>query len=137
MTRNVRKVSQNTLLYTFCFSHFASLSCEFGVYEKCVVVKSAIQFSYFAGILRMFLRNTPRNAKHSLYTFRISGEFRVLLMPQKNKPRNPLSFYVNASHGAKCEKQKKGRKVQKKWGEIARCTLFVFRSLCPFSYVLR
>ncbi len=33
-----------------------------------------------------FSRNTPRNTKHSLYIFRISCKFRVLLMPRKNKP---------------------------------------------------
>ncbi len=42
-------------------------------------------------ILRMFSRKTPRNMKHSLYTFRISCKFRVLLMPQKIK-QNPLSL---------------------------------------------
>ncbi len=40
----------------------------------------------------MFSQNTPRNTKHSLYTFRISCEFRVLLMLRKNKPQNPLTF---------------------------------------------
>ncbi len=48
------------------------------------IVRPAIYFliSYFAGTLR----NTPWNTKHSPYTFRISCEFCVLLMPRKNKP---------------------------------------------------
>ncbi len=50
----------------------------------------------------MFLRNTPQNTKHSLYNFRISREFRVLLMPQKITPRNPMTFPVNAYPRAKC-----------------------------------
>ncbi len=61
----------------------------------------------------MFLGNTPRNMKHSLYTFRISCEFRVLLMPRKNKPQNPLTFRANADPNAKYEKQKKGHKIKK------------------------
>ncbi len=52
--------------------------------------------------------------KHSLYTFHISREFRVSLMPQKNKLRNPMIFFANASHSAKCEKQKKECETQKK-----------------------
>ncbi len=60
--------------------------------------------SHFTGISRMFLRNTPQNTKHSLYSFRISYKFRVLLMPRKNKPQNPLNFCANADCGAKCKK---------------------------------
>ncbi len=70
--------------------------------------------SHFAGILWMFSQNTPQNMEYSLYTFRISCEFRVLLIPRKNKTRNPLSCRVNADPGTKCKKQKKGRKTQKK-----------------------
>ncbi len=43
---------------------------------------------------KCFSQNTLRNMKHSLYTFRISCEFRVLLMPRKNKPQNPLAGYI-------------------------------------------
>ncbi len=71
-------------------------------------IRLAIHFSHF-----VFSRNTPRNTKHSLYTFHISCEFRVLLMPRKNKPRNPLTFRVNAGTGAKCEKPKKGTRNAK------------------------
>ncbi len=66
---------------------------------------------HFTGISRMFSRNTPGNTKHLLYTFRISCEFRVLLMPQKNKPQNPLTFCVNADPGVKCCKMWKAKKV--------------------------
>ncbi len=65
--------------YTFCISHFVSIS-------------------------RMFLRNTPQNTEHTLYTFRISCEFSVLLMLRKNKPQNSLTFCANANPGAKYEK---------------------------------
>ncbi len=47
---------------------------------------------HFLGILQMFSRNTPQNMKHSRYSFHISCKFCALLMPQKNKPRNPLIF---------------------------------------------
>ncbi len=49
---------------------------------------------YTFRISRVFLQNTPQNTKHSQYTFRISCKFRVLWMPQKNKPRNPLASYT-------------------------------------------
>ncbi len=77
----------------------------------------------------MFSRSTPRNTKHLPYTFHISGQFCVLLMLRKNKPRNPLSFRTNANHGVKREKRKKGRETQKKWRKIPRYTLsfFAFR----------
>ncbi len=39
---------------------------------------------------------------------------RVLLMPQKNKPPNPLTFRTNDNPGVKCENQKKGCKMRKK-----------------------
>ncbi len=63
--------------------------------------------SHFEGISWVFSWNTPRNTKHSPYTFRISCEFRVLLMPQRNKPRNPVTFRTNADPGAKCKKRRK------------------------------
>ncbi len=56
---------------------------------------------HYAGISLVFLRNTPQNTKHSPYTFHISRKFRVLLIPQKNKSRNPLTFFVNADPGVK------------------------------------
>ncbi len=71
-----------------------------------------------------FSRNTPQNTKYLLYTFRISYKFRVLLMPQKNKPRNPLSFRANVDPGAKCEKS--GAKYPR----------YTFRFLRPFSGIL-
>ncbi len=43
-----------------------------------------------------------------------SWEFRVLIMPRKNKPQNHLTFCANANPGTKCEKRKKrGMKCQK------------------------
>ncbi len=57
--------------------------------------------------------------KHSLYTFRISCGFRVLLMPRKNKPQNPLTFLMNGRpwcemlQNAKSEKKKGGSKCEK------------------------
>ncbi len=77
-------------------------------------VRLAIYFSYFACILRMFLRNTPQNMKHSLYTFRILCQFRVLLMPWENKPQSPLTFHANANPGTKWEKQKTRCETRKK-----------------------
>ncbi len=75
------------------------------------LLRPAIHFSYFV----KFLQNTPENTKHSIYTFHISGELRVLLMPRKNKPRNTLTFRKNADLGAKyCEKPKKRRETRKK-----------------------
>ncbi len=58
----------------------------------------------------MFLRNIPQNTKHSLYTFRISCEFCVLLLLQKNKPQNPLTFRANADPGTKCCEMRKVKK---------------------------
>ncbi len=95
------------------------------------------QISHFAGISQMFLRNTPQNTKRSLYTFRISCEFHILLMPQKNKPQNPLTFCANADPSTKCEKRKKRPKMRKKWCEIRRSTLFIFRILWSCSRILR
>ncbi len=72
---------------------------------------------YTFHISQMFLRNTRQNTKHPLYTFRISCEFRVLLMPRKNIPRNPLTFRANANPDAKCcemQKTKKGVQNAKK-----------------------
>ncbi len=59
----------------------------------------------------MFSQNTPQNTKHLLYTFCISGEFCILLMPQKNKPRNPLSFCAKCYEMRKVKKR--GAKLEK------------------------
>ncbi len=92
---------------------------------------------YFKADYRLFDSwNTPQNAKHSLYTFRISGEFRILLMLRKNKPWNPF-FCANVQPGTKCEKQKKSCEMRKKWRDIPRYTLFVFRVSQPFSHISR
>ncbi len=86
-----------------------------------VLLRPAICFSNVASV---FLRNPLRNTKHSLYTFRISCKFRVLLISRKNKAENLFSFCANANPGVKyCEMRKKGR-------EIPRYTLFVFRVFC-------
>ncbi len=68
---------------------------------------------YFMVILRMFSQNTPWNTKLSLYTFRILCEFCVLLMPWKNKPRNPLSFCANADPGTNAKSEKRDMKYEK------------------------
>ncbi len=81
-----------------------------------------LPLSYKAGdtlfafcILRVFSWNTPWNIKHPLCTFHISCEFRVLLISQKNKPRNPLIFRVNADTAAKyCKVRKQERKMRRK-----------------------
>ncbi len=67
---------------------------------------------------------THHEIRNSLYTFRISCEFCVLLMPWKCKPWNLLSFCLN-DPGVKCEKRKKGC-------EIPRYILFVFCISRPF-----
>ncbi len=61
----------------------------------------------------MFSRYTPRNTKHSLYTFQISCKFCVLLMLRKIKPQNPLTSRVNADLGAKCCNVKSKRRGAK------------------------
>ncbi len=70
--------------------------------------RPAIHFSYFA--FRKYFRETPQNTKHSLYTFRVSYEFCVLLMLQKNKPQNSFTFRTNADPGARCYKMQKAKK---------------------------
>ncbi len=68
--------------------------------------------------------------KHKTLTthFHISCEFRVLLMPQKSKPPNPLSFRANADTGVKCCEMRKAKKV----AQNTPLYTFHFRSLCPF-----
>ncbi len=47
---------------------------------------------------------THHEIRNTIYTFRISRKFRVLLMPWENKPQNPLTFRANADSGTKCKK---------------------------------
>ncbi len=93
---------------------------------------------FVSDISRMFSQNTTkcetlRNAKHSLYTFRISGEFGVLLMPQKNKQRNPLSFCANADPGAKCCEMQKAKKEVRNAKKVVRNTLLYTFCFSPFT----
>ncbi len=72
--------------------------------EKCMSIqRPTTHFLYFANVFA----NTPRNTKHSLYLFCILCEFHILLMPRKNKPRNPLTFRMNADPNVKCCKMRK------------------------------
>ncbi len=93
------------------------------------------RISQFTGILRMFLRNIH----YTLFTFQ--AKLRVLLMPWRNKPRNPLSFRANADPSAKCTeiwKRKKRRKTQKKWREITPLYTFHFSYFVSiFAYFAR
>ncbi len=83
---------------------------------------------YIFHISRVFF--TKHITKYETFTvhFSHSREFRVLLMPGKNKPQNLLTFLVNADPGAKCEKRKKGP-------EIPHYTLVIFRISRPFLRV--
>ncbi len=92
------------------------------------LIRLAVHFSHFTSV---FVKHTMKY--ETLYTLRISCEFRVLLMSWKNKPQNPSTFRVNADPGTKWEEQKKGHKTRKKWCEIPRYTFFVFRISQPFS----
>ncbi len=66
--QKAKKVTGNTPLYTFCFSHLYT----YGI-------------SHFEGISRVFLWNTPQITKHSLHNFHISFKFFILLMSRKHK----------------------------------------------------
>ncbi len=66
---------------------------------------------YTSRVSQMFSQNTPQNTKHSLYTFRISCEFRISLTSWKNKLRNPLTFCANGNPGANCCETWKVKKV--------------------------
>ncbi len=112
-------------------------SCIIGIGNLLFGRLYTFRISHFAGISRMFSRNTPQNTEHSLYTFRISYEFRVLLMPRKNKLWNPLTFHANANPGAKCKKRKEECKMWEKWYETPRYILFVFCISQSFSLILR
>ncbi len=62
-----------------------------------------IGYILFVFRISQVFRETQHEIRNiSLYTFRISSEFRVLLMLRKNKPQNPLTFHANANCGAKC-----------------------------------
>ncbi len=95
--------------------------------------------SHFVDISRMFLQNTPQNTKHSLYTFPISCEFRVLLMPQKNKPQI-LWFFARmptlAWNAVKCKKRKKGAKREKSDAKYT-AVPFSFFTFCDHLRVFR
>ncbi len=82
------------------------------------IKRLAIHFhiSHFAGISQMFSRNTPRNTKHSLYTFQFC---------QCRDKMNTKFFAFSRQCQPWCEKRKKGR-------ETPRYTLFVFRILRSF-----
>ncbi len=73
--------------------------------------------------------------KHSLYTYRISCKFRVLLMPRKNKPRNPLSFRTNADSGAKCCEMQKVKKGAQNGKKVTRNTLLYIFHFSHFAII--
>ncbi len=81
----------------------------------------------------VFAKHTTKYETLTVH-FRISCKLRVLLMPQKNKPQNPLTFRPNANLGVKCEKR--GAKC-KKGDKISCYTLFVFRISRSFSHIPR
>ncbi len=89
--QNTKKVTQNVSLHTFCFSHF----------NKCIS-SHTIRISHFAHILHAFLRNTPRNTKHPLYTFLISFKFHVIAheMRKNEKCTAGASFFSHFAPGA-------------------------------------
>ncbi len=62
------KIFQDPLFYNFS-----------KMYKNTLSLRTAITFciSHFADILSVFLRYTPQNTKHSLYTFHISFKFYV------------------------------------------------------------
>ncbi len=104
-----------------CYFHLPLCHCQAGY-----------TLFIFRILPQMFSRNTPQNTKHSLYTFRISCKFRFLLMLQKTKPRNPLSFRSNADSGTKYHEMRNAKKVMQNT-----CYNFVFCILRSFSGVLR
>ncbi len=72
------------------------------VFER--LVRPATHFLYFAFrgyFANVFAKHTTKYEALIIH-FRISCEFRVLLMPRKNKPRNPFTFRANVNLGAKC-----------------------------------
>ncbi len=116
-----RKVFRVTFFeFAFRISHQGRHSREnskdFVVYFFAALIKHEIRMkwetciasvSYFvACFAKTFAKYEKWLAGH------ISFEFRVLLMPRKNKPQNPLTFCANSDPGAKC------RETRKKWHEI-------------------
>ncbi len=100
------------------------------------IVRLVTHFSYFAGISRMSLQNTPRNTKHSLHTVCISCEFHVILMTRRNKPLNHLSFCANTNPGAKCcEMRKVERGMWNAKKVLWNTTLYTFHFLWLFSRI--
>ncbi len=98
----------------------------------------ARRLAYTFAFCECFSQNTSRNTKHSLYTFRISCEFYVLLMPRKNKLRNPLSFCVNTDPGAKCCEMQKVKNGIPNTKKVVRNTpLYTFRFSRQFLRILR
>ncbi len=84
--------------------------CSWGV--PIVPIRPAVHFSYFSFrgyFANVYVKHTTKCETLPIH-FRISGKFRVLVMPWKNKPRNPLSFRPNADPGAKCCERQKGEK---------------------------
>ncbi len=101
-------------------------------------IRSDIHVSHFAGVLQVFLQNTPSNTKHSLYTFHISFKFCVSLMPRKSKRWNCMMFRDNVAPVAKwCEMRKKWCEMRKKWHEIPCYTFFIFHILRHFYAISR
>ncbi len=101
-------------------------------------IRPAIHFSYFT--FRRFFTNVF--AKHATkyetlaIHFSYSMQISCFNDAKKNKPQNPLTFRTNANPGTKCcemRKAKNRREMRKKWHEIPRYTLFVFRDrFCIF-----
>ncbi len=77
---------------------------KFGTIVEYSLLRVVIHFSYFAFCEHFY--ETHHKIRNTHYTL-FSCEFRVLLMPRKNKPQNPLTFRTNADPGEKCGKQKK------------------------------
>ncbi len=79
--------------------------------------------------LRVFCeccRETHQKIRNTHYTlFILHANFCVLLMPRKNKPRNPLTFRTNANPGMKCCKMRKAKEKgqRKTWNT----PLYIFR----------
>ncbi len=113
------------------YKTFKSTSEQNGLSAKLIPVRPAIHFSYFVGISRTFSWNTSQNTKHSLYTFRISCEFRVLLMLWKNKPQNHLTFPANADWRKMLRNEKSKTRGAKHL--VIHFWFFAFRDKCIAS----
>ncbi len=94
------------MIWGICCKHAPALHSLLGqLYTFCIL--------HFAGILQEFSQNTARNTKHSLYIFRTSCEFCILLMLRKNKLPNLLTLHTNVDPGTKWESEKRGMKCEK------------------------